>query len=116
LFKGSLTSEVSTVGAGTQEFKFAPMQIDCNGAKGVKTLHQVVFPTGRIVAVLKLIKCRSQMIRVGALTIPAEKASFNLPLEIEYHADGEPNAEIINASKIKIELAEIGCTVSWAPS
>src|SRR4051812_42863080 len=69
-FAGSITSEVSSVGVGKQEFTFAAMQINCKGAKAFKTLHKVIFPTSTIVATIKLIKCKSEAVHIGTLTIP----------------------------------------------
>jgi hypothetical protein len=115
-FTGTITKEVSAQGVGQQEFDFNQLNIKCNRAKPLKGAPKTTFPALKFVALVQFGKCKTAPLKIGGETLRAAKAVFNDALEIEYHAGGEPNAEIKNASAVEITIPELECTVSWAPS
>jgi hypothetical protein len=113
-FTGSVTQEVSAASAGQQEFDFEPLNVKCRGAKPFKGAPKTTFPALKFVVLVKFGKCKTAPLQVGKETHPGSKATFNQALEIEYHAGGEPNAEIKNLGAIQISIPDLECTISLA--
>ncbi len=112
-FVGSVSSEVSVV-SSEQELDFAQVSIKCNGVKPVRTHKKTVFPALRILVVLNFIKCKTGVTTLNNKTIAPSKAKLGAPLEIEYAANGEPNAKIVNSKPVPFTFggAMEGCTIS----
>ncbi len=112
-FVGNVTSEVAVL-SSEQEFAFGQLQIQCKGVKPARTQTKTVFPALKILVELEFIKCKTTPLRAGSQTLSPSKASFSGPLDIEYLANGEPDATIVNTSPVTITFrgAMAGCTVS----
>lgn len=112
-FVGNETSEVVVL-SSEQEFSFAQMQIQCKGVKPARTHTKTVFPALKILVELDFVKCKTTPLKAGNQTLAPSKAAFSGPLDIEYTANGEPDATIVNTAPVTITfkgaLAE--CEVS----
>ncbi len=116
-FIGSVSSEIS-IAPSEQELDFAQVAIKCRGVKPVRTHTKSVFPALKILVSLNLIKCKTGITKLNNKTIAASRATLGLPLEIEYAANGEPNATIVNSKPDPITFggAMEGCTITISPT
>ena len=118
-FIGNVTSEVSVV-SSEQELNFAQVGIKCKGVKPVRTHKKTVFPALKILVVFNFIKCKTGVTTLNNKTIAPSKARFGGPLEIEYSANGEPDATIVNSKEdpftITFSGAMEGCTIAFLPN
>src|SRR5271169_1974747 len=118
-FIGSASSEISVV-PSEQELDFAQVEIHCKGVKPARTGKRSVFPALRLVVVIKFIKCKTGVTKLNNKTIAASKATLSGPLEIEYAANGEPNATIVNSKEDPVSFtfggAMEGCTIGILPT
>jgi hypothetical protein len=96
-FVGNQTSEVEVLNS-EQELSFAQLQIQCKGVKSARTHTKTVFPALKILVELEFVKCKTTPLKAGSQTLAPSKATFSGPLDIEYTANGEPDATIVNAS------------------
>ena len=116
-FIGSRSAEISLV-TSEQELDFAQVTIHCKGVKPVRSHVKAVFPALKIVVALKFIKCKTAVTVLNNKSIAASRATLSEPLEIEYTANGEPNATILNskADTFTFGGAMEGCTITFSPA
>ena len=112
-FIGTVSSEIIVLPA-EQELDFGQVVIHCKSVKPVKTKTKTAFPALAILVKINFVKCKTGVTEVSHRHIPASKATFGGPLEIEYLAGGEPDAKIVNSAAVPITFGEglTGCTVS----
>jgi hypothetical protein len=118
-FVGSVTSEITLL-TSEQELDFGPVVIHCKGVKPARTHSKTVFPSFKILAAAKLIKCKSVAVKVGNGSIAASRATVGGAFEIEYQAGAEPDATIVNTKTSPVTItfggAMEGCTISVSPT
>ena len=123
-FTGNRTGEAHAVGIGEPEFSFGHFTIKCKKTRPVKTHEKGTFPSHTLYLIVSFVKCTTAPVIIAGHRLPAGKALFKQPLEIEYRANGwvEVGASSSSSSELKdptaIEIepgAGSGCLVTWAP-
>lgn len=120
-FTGNQTGEVRAVAVGAQEFSFGPFQITCLKARASKTLIATAFPSQTVDVAVLFGKCTSEPVTVAKKKLPAAKAVFLSPLNIDFHANRwaeigaeDEGGEVTGTVEIDAGGGN-GCMISWGP-
>lgn len=119
-FTGTHSGGVRALGAGEQEFAFAPFMINCKKAKALKSAS-IAFPSPKLYIQASFGGCSTGAVTLGKTKVPAGKAVFQTGFDIEYYASGyaeigagsTSTRELLGAKPITIAPGDGSeCTIS----